>query len=233
MANANEAFKKRVDERVLIRIEDESRKIGGEALLRERVKALGETWQQYVDRLTSELMREVVIYQFVTRDLTVGPEEIREQYERRRALFTTPERVRFRQVFLRFGKPEERRDAYERALAALEEARKGGDFAAVARRYSDDPRDAGEGLWETARGARPAPVDEKLFTAPLGVPTEPVETERGFYILRVEARFPAETRPLEEVQARIEAALLAEKRQARYSALIERLAAQSYVEFIR
>jgi parvulin-like peptidyl-prolyl isomerase len=233
LAGANEAFKKRVEERVQARIEEESRKAGGEAALRERVKVQGSTWKEYQDRMTAEMMRDVVIYQFVTRDLTVGPDEIQEYFDRRRARFVKPERATYRQIFFRFGKLEERKATHDRALGVLAELRKGGDFAAAARKHSDDPRDEVSGLWDSARGERPKPIDDAIFSAPIGEPTEPVVLERGFAIVRVESRQAAEAVSFDSVQQKIESALLAEKRQARYDALIERLWRQGYVELIK
>ena len=233
LANANEVFKKRVDERVQIRIEEDARKAGGEVVLRDYVRARGMSWQQFVDKMTSDMMRDVVIYQFVTRDLTVGPEEIKEYYDRNPGAFTVPERVKFRQVFFRFGRLEERKETHDRAMKVLEEARKGKDFAALAREYSDDPRDSGGGLWDVVRGARPAPVDEKLFSAPIGEPTDPIALERGFVILRVESRTAAEVKPFDDVQAIIEMKLLGERRQSRYNTLIDRLWRQGYVEIMK
>lgn len=251
VANSNEALKRQLDEQVRIRTEDEGRKLGGEAALRDSVKARGMSWQQYVDGVRLAILREMVIYQFVTRDLIVGPEEIREYYRRHEAAFSAPERVQFRRIFFRVGRETERQAAYEKALGVLAEARAGKPFAALAERYSEDARDGRPYVWDPVRGIRqakdlakietegmvvaaPSELNEALRTriqsTPIQALTDPVETERGFVLICVEARFPAEKTPLEKVQRKIEAVLLMDKRQVRYSELIERLRRQSYVE---
>jgi len=230
------------------------RKSGGESVLRDNVKAKGMSWQQFEDTVRASIFRETVIYQFVTRDLIVGPQEIQEYYRRHEKDFTTPMRVQFRQILFRVAKPEERRAARERAMAALTAARAGRPFASLAEKESDDARDGRPYLWDAGRGILQAKdgakietegrtilsaqeVDralrEKIESTPIGALTDPVETDSGFVLVCVEARFPAEKIPLDQVQGQIEAMLMMEKRQTRYRELIDRLWRQAYVHIVR
>ena len=57
--------------------------------------------------------------------------------------------------------------------------------------------------------------------------------ESGFLIVKVEERKPARTRAFEEVQRPIEEMLLARKRISRFDALMRRLEAENYVEYVQ
>ncbi len=232
LTRQNEPFAKLVDDRVDARIEDERRNAGGEAAFAEALDKQGLTRAEYRTRLRAEIMRDLVLYYFVTRDLSVSPGDLLEYYRKDLDRFQEPARVKFRQIFIRADKHENRAQAAELAqyLAGLLD--KQHDFAKLAEEYSDGPRAEEGGLWDLRQGARPPPIDKLLFSLPVGEVGGPVETDTGFTIVKVEARNPARTIPFEEVQQSLEAELLRRKRLERYQRLVERLEQQNYVEIV-
>jgi peptidyl-prolyl cis-trans isomerase C len=75
-----------------------------------------------------------------------------------------------------------------------------------------------------------ATVAAALTDAPLEAWTGPIETSRGLYVVRVEAREPAEDATLDEVRPAVLGALVEERRAAAVSAREQELAAAYVVE---
>lgn len=235
LAKASNPFKNDIEERVKTKVEEERRKAGGEAALRDALKKEGLTFDQYVDELRNQLMRDAVVYQFVLRSASVSPAETQRFYREHISGFTEPAKVRYRQIFIAFKKYPSPDKARETAAFLLEQLKKQHDFAALAEKYSDGPRAKEGGLYDfQAQGSRqPAEIDTLLFTLPIGEPGGPVETTDGLYLFRVEERRQGRVRPFEEVQPEIERGLLAQKRMERYAELMARLERENYVEYIR
>jgi peptidyl-prolyl cis-trans isomerase D len=158
--------------------------------------------------------------------------DLRKLYEERADRYDVPEQARARHILLRLGQDaseEEVAAAEERARAALERIRAGEEFAAVASELSEDPGSsaAGGDLGFFRRGQMVEAFDAVAFSLEPGTVSEPVRTEYGLHIIRVEARKPAEHHSYEEVRDDLAFELLgkaAGREQARATA--ERLAEQ-------
>ncbi|MGQ9594311.1 MAG: peptidylprolyl isomerase [Anaerolineae bacterium] len=86
----------------------------------------------------------------------------------------------------------------EMARLVLNRLKAGDDFAAVAKEFSQDPstKDQGGDLGWFPRGRMVAEFEEVAFSLPVGELSEPVKTQYGYHIIRVEERDP--NRPLDE-----------------------------------
>ncbi len=143
----------------------------------------------------------------------VSPRDLQAYYEGHRGEYFVPEQVRVRQILLLKQAPG---GAPPRDLAALRqtaekvlgEARRGKDFAALAKQYSDDQSSRAKGgeLGWVQRGQAAPDVDQKLFSMKPGS-IELVETGYGFHVLQVIEHQPEHARPLAEVQGQIESVL--------------------------
>ncbi len=86
------------------------------------------------------------------------------------------------------------------AKAVLARLAKGEDFAAVAKAVSTDPgsKDRGGDLGSNPRGTFFTPFEDAVFSAKIGVPVGPVQTEAGWHVIKVlsrESKSLAEARP--------------------------------------
>ena len=106
------------------------------------------------------------------------------------------------------------------AQSVLDDLRGGADFAAAAAEHSEDDgtAEAGGDLGFFPRGRMMPPLEEAAFSLPTGELSDPVRTELGFHILRVEERMEAGIKPLEEARQEVIDALQDEK--AREAALV-------------
>jgi foldase protein PrsA len=110
--------------------------------------------------------------------------------------------------------PAEKAEIRKKMDGILARAKKGEDFAALAKEFTEDPgsKETG-GLYEDfARGRMVKAFEDAAFSVPAGQISDIVETEYGFHILKVEGR-KKETQPFEEVKAQLESQLK-ERKQA-------------------
>jgi peptidyl-prolyl cis-trans isomerase D len=154
------------------------------------------------------------------------PERIEELYRLRLPEFRTPGQVRARHILFRGD------GASERARAALTRLRAGESFEALARELSDDVATREEGgdlgFFPRGRGLLPE-LEETAFALGEGELSEPVETERGVHLVRVEERRGASERGFDEVRFELARELVHQDR-AREAA---REAARTFLERVR
>jgi peptidyl-prolyl cis-trans isomerase SurA len=84
----------------------------------------------------------------------------------------------------------------------LERAKKGEDFAKLAKEFSQDPatRDEGGDLGYFGRDMLPKPIEELVFAMKIGEIRGPVRADRGFHIIKLVDRRAKEVKPLAEVK---------------------------------
>jgi|GEM_PF-306517 len=105
--------------------------------------------------------------------------------------------------------------AYAAALSEIEQIQKqlkdGADFADLAKKLSQDTGSAEKGgdLGEFARGSMVKPFEDAAFSTAVGKITEPVKTQFGYHLIKVEGKIAEKVRPLEEVRAELAAEMQA------------------------
>ena len=149
----------------------------------------------------------------------------REVYSLEKEKYKTPEEVRISDIAIKI---KERGD--EPALARAREARQrvmsGGDFAAVAREYSDDPttREKGGALpFVTAKALAPDYARAVFALKRIGEISEPITAPSAYHIVRLEERREMRQQTFEEARDSImrdlEKRYVAEQREARIASI--------------
>ncbi|MGM0598994.1 MAG: peptidylprolyl isomerase [Candidatus Rifleibacteriota bacterium] len=87
----------------------------------------------------------------------------------------------------------------------LEEINNGKDFAKMAEAHSQDTGSAKKGgdLGAFARGAMVKPFEEVAFSTNVGEITDPVKSQFGYHIIKVEEKIPQKVKKLDEVRPEI------------------------------
>jgi len=120
-----------------------------------------------------------------------------------------------------------------RAESVLQQLRQGGNFATLARQYSEGPSADAGGLLGTFRPGELLPgFEEAVAQLRPGEISDVVRTRIGFHIIRLEARQTGESRPLAEVQEEIRAEILREKTERKYHDWLESLRQQAYIKIL-
>jgi peptidyl-prolyl cis-trans isomerase D len=150
--------------------------------------------------------------------------DLQSYYNQHAAEFRVPESVKVRHILIKLplpgpdGKVDAKQSDVAKAKAqdVLNQIRKGGDFAALAKKYSDDVATAKEGgsVGQLVQGSGSAPEIEKVaFTLAKGQSSDLIATSYGFEIIRVDDKISAHARPLDEVRPEIEPIVSAQKNQ--------------------
>jgi len=167
----------------------------------------------------------------------VTDEELEAYYRDNEYRLTFPEEVRVRHILLtwkRLGTQDDRAAIREQMMPILERARKGEDFAALAREYSEDSETKGKG-GDTGffhRGQRPPAFEQVAFSLKPGEVSDMVETPFGLHIIRLEEHRPARLLPLEEVREQLRDHLQRERLAAAADQEIKRLRAAAEIEIL-
>jgi peptidyl-prolyl cis-trans isomerase C len=106
-------------------------------------------------------------------------------------------------------------DTEEQAKSVHEEIVHGADFAVMARKYSKDAasRDVGGALGTFTRGQMVPQFEDAAFQLSRGEMSQPVRSQFGWHIIRVDERVQKERPSFESVRRQITAALIHRKAQ--------------------
>ncbi|HEX2521364.1 MAG TPA: peptidyl-prolyl cis-trans isomerase, partial [Terriglobia bacterium] len=152
--------------------------------------------------------------------------ELKSYYQQNLATYQLPEKVRATHILLKTeGKsPEETEKIKARATDLLLKARKGADFADLAKKNSEDTVSAANGgdLGFFARGAMVPEFDQAAFALGVGAISDLVKTQFGYHIIKVLEKQTAHTQTFEEVENLIRPTLLQRKAEQKAQELADR-----------
>ena len=134
--------------------------------------------------------------------------EIQDYYEANRFLYEQPERVRARHILVKVDRnaPEDKKaEAKERIEKLRQQIEAGKDFAAVAKESSEDvgSKESGGDLGLNTREAWVPDFSSVAFSLAPGQMSQPVETQFGYHLIKVEEKKAAEKKELKGVEDEI------------------------------
>ncbi len=137
----------------------------------------------------------------------VSDQQLRQQYQDNIDSYRTPDRVRVRHILIKTqGKSkDEAAKLKAKAEDVLKQLQHGGDFAELAKKYSDDTGTAvkgGELGWIT-KGQTVPNFEKTAFSQKPGETSGLVETEYGFHIIQTEEKQAAHTQPFDELKPQL------------------------------
>ncbi len=144
-------------------------------------------------------------------------EDIAAEYDTyKQTRYTKPEEVHARHILLRVPTDVDRAKEDElrtRAVSILEDLKRGADFTALAKKFSEDPsnKDRGGDLGFFTRGQMEEAFENAAFALKAGDLSDVIRTRFGFHILRVEEHRPERQQPIEEVRDSIARSLRVER----------------------
>lgn len=142
--------------------------------------------------------------------------ELQAAYDAGKANWTTPPMLRVAQIFLAVGSERSEEQVRKQAQDLARRARaEGGDFAALARQYSEDRGSAeqgGDSGLQPLQQYLPA-MRQVLLELKPGAVSDPVRSQDGYHVLRVLETQPSRTATLDEVRGRLRDALRAQRQQ--------------------
>lgn len=178
---------------------------GGEDELNNAISSSGMTMED----LEEQIVRNLQIQKLVEPYIDVTDEEVESYYEANIGSLGTPEQVRARHILVETE--EEADDIYEELMD-------GGDFEELAREHSTDgSAEEGGDLGTFGRGQMVPEFEEAAFSMDVDEISEPVESQFGFHIIKVEEKIEAVEPEFADVEDDIRSQLFDQQISAAYN----------------
>ncbi|MFY0526390.1 peptidylprolyl isomerase [Archangium gephyra] len=187
-----------------------------EAAFERLLSGEGFTVKTYKEFLRNQMSRMKLVQMKVTPKVKVSEEDLKAAYTQYTKLESGDAEVHARHILVQVdakATPEQVEAARQKALKLAEEARKPGvDFSELAKKKSEGPSasDGGD-LGFFRRGVMVPAFERVAFALKEGEVSEPVRTQFGWHVLKVEERRAVDVAPFEEVKAELENRLKLQK----------------------
>lgn len=158
---------------------------------------LWRTWRDVNEKVTMEYAKVVPATAVPDSGVTFTEAELRQYYDTNTARFTRPATAYLSYVqVLRFPDATDSAAALQRAQELRRELADGAPFEEVALRESADSASGAKGgdLGEIERGRMDPAFERAAFSLPPGRLSEPVLTQDGYHLIRVDSRSGAKAR---------------------------------------
>jgi parvulin-like peptidyl-prolyl isomerase len=216
---ATEAKKSATPEEIKSALDAQYAPAGGEPQFLEMLKTNGISIEYVKKSISEDLMIQKYLEGILATSALVTDAEIQKVYGEDKTASVR------HILLLTQGKTEaEKTDIRKKMEDILSRAKKGEDFAELAKQYTEDTtsRDGG-GLYEDfEHGKMVKPFEDAAFSVPVGEVSDIVETTYGYHILKIENR-KKETLPLDQVKSQIEAKIKSQKQASAFNAHVVRL----------
>lgn len=196
--------------------------------------------QGYTITKFKEIERDKIIVQamrqaYVKEDFLISPTQIQAYYDKHRQDYTTPEQIKLRMIVLRED------DSSDTGLAGGKEEmareirtklQSGAEFGRMAQMYSEDPStQASEGDWGWIdRKTLSEELTSRAFSLRAGEISDVIRIGNSYYIMMVEARKNATTKPISEVRDEIEQNLVQQEKMKEFQRWIDTLRQNAYIK---
>ncbi len=144
----------------------------------------------------------------------VTQQDLQAYYDAHRDEYRVPEQVNVRHILIKSplpgpdGKvdPKALDEARAKAQDVLKQVKAGGNFADLAKKYSDDPGSAKNGgsLGFIGKGRTVPEFEKAAFSLPKGGTSDLVQSSYGFHIIHVDDKQDAHMKSVDEVKSQIE-----------------------------
>jgi peptidyl-prolyl cis-trans isomerase SurA len=180
--------------------------------LEKAAKEQGVSFEDFKANIRNRIVTQEVMRQEVGEHIQITPGEVERYYEQHKQDYAQPESERLSEILISTGadgSDDPAKAAAAKAKADDLEARlhAGGDFAQLARSFSDGSTAASGGdLGQYKRGQLSKVLEEKTFNLASGQYTDPILTRQGYIILKVVQHTPGGPRPYKDAQEDVEQA---------------------------
>ncbi|MFN0169904.1 MAG: peptidylprolyl isomerase [Bryobacteraceae bacterium] len=193
----------------------------------------GMTFEDFKAQMKNQRLTQRVIQQEVGSRINIPKTELQKYYEEHKAEFIRKEQVFLREIFLSIEgkKPAEIAAIEKKANTLVARARKGEKFTELARDNSDSEsaKNFGEIGW-FKKGELRADVEKLVFAEKRGFVSDPIKTDRGFLIIRLEERHETGQAAFAEVENEVMERLYTPRMEPRVREYLTKLREDAFLE---
>jgi parvulin-like peptidyl-prolyl isomerase len=204
--------------------------------LRAQLQSQGHTYDEFRKHARQELQKMIMIQREVRQRVSISSDEIKAYYDAHPEEFSVgKERYKLAQILIAVApnaSPADIEAARNKAETIRKQLLDGADFGKLARQYSDDDsKSQGGELGDFARGEMIDPIQNAVDHMKVGNISEPVRTDHGFHIVKLEVHDQVGVKPLAQVSDQIRDKLITQKAQQQFGTWVESdLVKQHYIE---
>ncbi len=195
---------------------------------------MGLTETDVQDQIKRGLAIQQLIDTEVRAKIEIGDEEVKSYYDANPQLFQQPEQVKASHILIKVNAdaPQEEKDKARKKIESVQEkAKKGEDFATLAKTYSEGPSGPNGGdLGYFRRGQMVKPFEDAAFNLKPNETSDIVETQFGYHLIKVVDKKPAQKVAYAEVKERLSEHLKKQKIDTEASAYIQGLRSGAEIE---
>jgi len=202
----------------------------------------GVSFEDFKANIRNQIITQEVMRQELGRKIQFTPGEAQRYFEQHKNDYVQQESVRLSEILVSVGgasapggaqadEPEKVAAAKAKADDIYSKLKAGGDFAQLAKSFSDGPTAASGGdLGQFKRGALAKVLEDRTFVLKSGEFTEPVRTKQGFVILKVNQHVTGGVPVYKDVQEQVEESLFMSRMAPATREYLTTLREQAYIE---
>lgn len=169
-----------------------------------------ESYLYQLETAKKEILTQIAIAK-VMSEATVSDKEVEQYYDANRQMFKEPEKIGAKHILV---------DTNDTAEEVLNNIKQGLSFEEAAQKYSSCPsKSQGGNLGIFGRGQMVPEFEDAAFNLEIGKISEPVKTQFGYHLIKVEEKFQGSIKSFEEVKVNIKNNLLQQRQSFKYSQL--------------
>lgn len=167
-----------------------------------------------LQKARKELLTQAAIDR-VLSGISVSDEEAQQYYDQNQEMFNEGETVNAKHILV---------ETLEKANSVKDEISKGLSFENAATEYSSCPSKAqGGSLGSFSRGQMVPEFENAAFSLEVGVISEPVKTQFGYHLIKVESKNAGRKKNFAEVKDNLKTELLQQKQNMKYMEVVYNL----------
>jgi peptidyl-prolyl cis-trans isomerase C len=179
------------------------------------------------DQVARGLAIRELIDQQISGKIEITDEESKAFYDRNLQLFKQPEQVKASHILIKVdaaATDAQKTEARQKIDAVRQKLKDGGDFAELAKEYSEGPSNSrGGDLGYFKRGQMVKPFDDAVFAMQPDEVSDIVETRFGYHIIKVYDKKPEQTLAYADVKDQLSQRLKQEKIEKEATKYIDQL----------
>ncbi len=195
------------DEAVNTQFEAVKSQFPDDATYQKALAAQNITEEEIKTDIGKSLLVENYINNKYQKTIKIDDADVLKFYQDNSQYFTQPEQVRASHILIKVDPDAEdsvKKDAMERIKAIQVRLNNGEEFSDLARELSEGPSNTNGGdLGAFGRGQMVKPFEDAVFSMNVGDVSNVVETQFGYHLIKLTAKTPASTIPLEDARAKI------------------------------
>jgi peptidyl-prolyl cis-trans isomerase SurA len=203
--------------------------------LEKAAKEQGVSFEDFKANIRNGIITQEVMREEVGRRIQITPGEVERYFEEHKQEYAKPESVQLSEILVSTGPDpdDEAKVAAGKAKADDIEAKlsAGGDFAQLAKSFSDGTTAADGGAFGTFKRGELAKVfEDATFGLKAGQYSAPIRTKQGYIIFRVDQHIPGGVPPFKDVEQDVEQNLYMSRMEPAMRDYLTQMREEAYID---